>query len=62
MGDKRILVFCPAFVADCLETVHEIAVEYAEEFEEMGGEHIQLVESLNDNPKWIDALEGLVKA
>jgi ferrochelatase len=62
LGDKRILVFCPAFVADCLETVHEIAVEYAEEFEEMGGEHIQLVESLNDNPKWIDALEGLVKA
>lgn len=60
-GNKRILVFCPAFVADCLETVHEIAVEYAEEFEEMGGEHIQLVESLNDNPLWIDALEGLVK-
>jgi ferrochelatase len=27
----------------------------------MGGEHIQLVESLNDNPLWIDALEGLVK-
>jgi ferrochelatase len=61
LGEKRILVFCPAFVADCLETVHEIAVEYAEEFEEMGGEHIQLVESLNDNPLWIDALEGLVK-
>jgi len=51
-GVKRLLVFCPAFVADCLETTIEVSVEYQEEFEEMGGEHIQLVEGLNDHPDW----------
>lgn len=60
-GVKRLLVFCPAFVADCLETVYEVSVEYGDEFKEMGGEHVQLVESLNDHPLWIDSLEGLVK-
>jgi len=60
-GFKRLLVFCPAFVADCLETVYEVTVEYGEEFKKLGGEHVQLVESLNSHPLWIDALEGLVK-
>lgn len=60
-GAKNILVFCPAFVADCLETIFEIAEEYQEEFVEAGGEKIQLVESLNDHPMWIDTLERLVK-
>jgi len=59
-GKKRILVFCPAFVADCLETLYEIAIEYQEEFVEAGGEKIQLVESLNDNPRWIEVLKGFV--
>lgn len=57
---KRILVFSPAFVADCLETIFEIAEEYQEEFVEMGGEKIQLVESLNTHPKWIKALSQLI--
>jgi protoporphyrin/coproporphyrin ferrochelatase len=60
-GKKRLLVFCPAFVADCLETVYEVTEEYGAEFRELGGEHIQLVESLNDSPTFIDALEGLVR-
>jgi ferrochelatase len=59
-GNKRILVFCPAFVADCLETIYEIAEEYNDEFRHLGGEKVQLVESLNDSPLWIDALEELV--
>ncbi len=59
-GYKKLLVFCPAFVADCLETVYEVTVEYGEEFKEMGGQHLQLVESLNDNPMWIEALEDIV--
>ena len=58
-NNKRLLVFCPAFVADCLETVYEVTVEYGEEFKEMGGEHLQLVESLNDNPMWIEALKEI---
>jgi ferrochelatase len=60
-GKKRLLVFCPAFVADCLETVYEVTEEYGAEFKALGGEHVQLVESLNDSPTWIDALEGMVK-
>jgi len=60
-GKKKLLVFCPAFVADCLETVYEVSVEYDGEFKQHGGEHVQLVESLNDNPLFIDALEGMVK-
>ncbi len=48
-GTKRLLVICPAFVSDCLETLHEIGVEYREEFIAAGGEHLQLVESLNES-------------
>ncbi len=59
-GAKRLLVFSPAFVADCLETNIEISQEYNEEFRNWGGEKIQLVESLNDHPTWIDALAGIV--
>jgi protoporphyrin/coproporphyrin ferrochelatase len=59
---KSLLVFCPAFVADCLETVYEVTVEYGDEFKELGGERVQLVESLNDHPRWIDAMADLVKS
>jgi ferrochelatase len=55
-GVRRLLVFCPAFVADCIETIDEIAVEYAEEFREAGGEELTLVESLNDRESWVSAL------
>ena len=61
-GKKRLLVFCPAFVADCLETVYEVTVEYGDEFKALGGEHVQLVESLNDSPTWIDALAKMASA
>lgn len=59
-GKKRLLVFCPAFVADCLETVYEVTTEYGDEFKALGGEHVQLVESLNDSPKFIEALAKMV--
>jgi ferrochelatase len=59
-GKKRLLVFCPAFVADCLETVYEVPVEYGTEFKKLGGEIVQLVESLNDSPKFIEALAKMV--
>lgn len=61
-GTKSLLVFCPAFVADCLETVYEVTVEYGDEFKELGGERVQLVDSLNDHPLWIEAMEGMVKS
>jgi len=59
-GDKKLLVFSPAFVADCLETIIEIGTEYQQLFEEHGGEKVQLVESLNDNPMWIETLKKMV--
>jgi len=60
-GKKKVLVFSPAFVADCLETIVEIGQEYQEIFEELGGEKIQLVESLNEHPAWVKTLETLVR-
>lgn len=59
-GDKKLLVFSPAFTADCLETVIEIGDEYQQIFVKNGGEKIQLVESLNDHPLWINCLKKLV--
>lgn len=61
-GAKNVLVFSPAFVADCLETVVEIGSEYQEIFQENGGDKVQLVPSSNDHPRFIDALESLVNA
>jgi ferrochelatase len=60
-GIKSVLAFSPAFVADCLETTIEVGVEYKELFEQAGGQHWQLVESLNDSPIWIETLADLVK-
>ena len=59
-GAKKLLVFSPAFVADCLETIIEIGTEYQGIFEEYGGERIQLVPSSNDHPRFIDCLVSLI--
>ena len=60
-GAKKLLVFSPAFVADCLETIIEIGSEYQEIFEEGGGEKVQLVPSSNSHPRFIDGLEELIR-
>ena len=59
-GMKKLLIFSPAFTADCLETIVEIGDEYQQIFKEHGGESVQLVESLNDHPLWIECLKDLV--
>jgi ferrochelatase len=61
-GIKSLLVFSPAFVADCLETTIEIGEEYKEIFQKNGGKKLTLVESLNDHPIWVDAIASMVKA
>ncbi|GBD86619.1 ferrochelatase [bacterium BMS3Abin03] len=61
-GAKKLLVFSPSFVADCLETTVEIGIKYQKLFAQHGGKKIQLVESLNDHPMWIEALKGMVLA
>ena len=60
-GDTKLLVLCPAFTADCLETTIEISDEYHEEFMEMGGEVLDLVPSLNDMPEWVEAVAGIIR-
>ena len=52
-GMKRLLVFSPAFVADCPETLIEIGSEYQEIFEEYGGDKVQLVASCNTEQVWL---------
>jgi ferrochelatase len=59
-GIKKILIFAPAFVADCLETKVEIGDEYKLLFKKHGGEQLQLVESLNDNDSWIEGLNQII--
>ncbi len=59
-GAKKLLVFSPAFVADCLETTIEIGDEYQELFEEFGGEKVQLVESLNSSDTFVNGLKEMI--
>lgn len=59
-GSKKVLVFSPAFVADCLETIYEIGTEYNEIFKEHGGEKVTLVNSLNTNEAWVRAIKEIV--
>jgi ferrochelatase len=60
-GAKKLLVFSPAFVADCLETIIEIGTEYQEIFEENGGEKVQLVPSSNDHPEFVKGLIDIIR-
>ncbi len=59
-GVKRLAVFCPAFVADCLETLEEIGLRAQADFRAAGGETLELVPSLNASPAWVAALARLV--
>ncbi|CCB90991.1 Ferrochelatase [Waddlia chondrophila 2032/99] len=59
-GAKKLLVFSPSFVCDCLETIDEIGNEYLAEFKSYGGEALDLVPGLNDHPLWVETLKSLV--
>lgn len=59
-GIKNLLIVCPAFVSDCLETLEEIAIRGRETFLEAGGETFQMIPCLNTNPLWIKAIKGYV--
>jgi ferrochelatase len=60
-GVKRVAVLCPAFVADCLETVEEIAIRGRNQFLAAGGDELVLVPSLNATPAWIDAVCAIAR-
>ncbi len=55
-GVKNLLVMCPAFVTDCLETLEEIALQGAEEFKQAGGESLTLIPCLNDHEQWVSVI------
>lgn len=59
-GVKRMLVICPAFVSDCLETLEEIGMRARESFTGAGGEQLTLIPCLNEHPLWLQALETMV--
>ena len=58
-GVKKLLVMCPAFVADCIETLEEIGMRGSEQFVEAGGQELVLVPCLNDHPEWVRVLAGM---
>jgi ferrochelatase len=60
-GVKRLAVLCPAFVADCLETLEEIGLRARAQFQAAGGEELVLVPSLNASPAWIDAVCAIAR-
>ena len=60
-GVRRLAVFCPAFVADCLETLEEIGMRARDDFLEAGGEDLRMIPSLNATPGWVDLAARLVR-
>jgi ferrochelatase len=60
-GIKNLLVVCPAFVSDCLETLEEIAIRGKEMFLAAGGESFEMIPCLNTNPLWVNTIEGMIQ-
>jgi ferrochelatase len=55
-GKKKMMVICPAFVSDCLETIEEIGMRGCEDFMGASGQEFTRIPCLNEHPRWIDAL------
>jgi ferrochelatase len=60
-GVKRLVVICPAFVADCLETLEEIGLRGRASFLAAGGREFSLIPCLNEHPLWVEALVGMAR-
>jgi len=60
-GKKRLAVLCPAFVADCLETLEEIGIRAKDQFKAAGGEELVLVPSLNATPRWVETVAAIAE-
>jgi ferrochelatase len=60
-GVKRLAVFSPSFVADCLETLEEMTIRGEETFLEAGGEALELIPALNDADSWVAAAANLIR-
>jgi protoporphyrin/coproporphyrin ferrochelatase len=60
-GVHRLLVICPAFISDCLETLEEIGLRGRETFLEAGGKEFEQIPCLNEHPLWIEVLKRMVR-
>jgi len=60
-GKKRVAVLTPSFVSDCLETLHEIGIEYRDLFIEKGGEDLVLIPNLNNEEAWFNAAQEILE-
>ena len=60
-GKKNVLILCPGFASDCVETLEEIAIEGKESFIENGGKYFEMVPCLNEDEEHINLLENLIK-
>jgi ferrochelatase len=61
-GIKKLLILCPAFASDCLETLEEFAIRGKEDFMEAGGESYDMIPCLNTDPLWVSAVSKWVTA
>lgn len=61
-GVKTVDVICPGFAADCLETLEEIALRYAQSYRSAGGRELRYIPALNDRPAHVRALAELLMA
>ena len=60
-GIKKLLILCPAFVSDCLETLEEIEERGKESFLKAGGTSYKMIPCLNTNPLWVDTINKWMK-
>lgn len=60
-GVRRVAILCPSFVADCLETVEEIGIRGRKQWQELGGEALELVPCVNADPGWVRSVAERVR-
>ncbi len=59
-GMQKIDTVCPGFAVDCLETLEEVSLRYAEAFRNAGGDELRYIPALNERPEHVDFLAGLI--
>lgn len=61
-GIKRLAIICPSFVADCLETLEEIAIRAKQHWLKQGGSQFTLIPCLNDNDQWVEGIQEIIRS
>lgn len=61
-GVKRLLICCPSFATDCLETLEEIGLRAQVQWHHLGGEKLTLIPCVNDSDQWVDGIINLTRS